>query len=371
MSFRKSLLWIYDALAVMIFAALLLSVFPSTAFAYVDPSVMTYTIQAVAGVAIALSAVLGVLFRRSRKVVFRLLHIDENANKQVDGCVHRIDKTSPEEFLINANARACHTKQALALAEQPKKLLWWQRFVRSAVTGLFLIGTIFIVAPVEIIAANSADFTFNLTALLIPIFGVSLLLIITFSLVLSLLRGRIFDYATVFFVCLGICCYVQALFFNISLPSADGAYVDWGNYKRITVASTAMWLMVFTVAFVVTRKKIRWSRAICLFLPICLVVVQGVGVASTLVKELDIENKIEKKYVTTEGMYSLSDKQNIIVFIIDALDLSQANIILENNPTLLDEFTGFTYFTDVVGGMVPTRFAIPYLLTGGGYSQAK
>ncbi|WP_418954077.1 hypothetical protein, partial [Tractidigestivibacter sp.] len=46
------------------------------ALAYVDPSVMTYTIQALAAVAVALSAVLGVAFRRTRKALMRLLHID-------------------------------------------------------------------------------------------------------------------------------------------------------------------------------------------------------------------------------------------------------------------------------------------------------
>ena len=52
--------------------------------------VMTYTIQALAAVVVALSAVLGVAFRRSRKVLFRLLKIDENANKIVEGKVHKV-----------------------------------------------------------------------------------------------------------------------------------------------------------------------------------------------------------------------------------------------------------------------------------------
>ena len=49
------------------------------ALAYVDPSVMTYTIQALAGVAVALSAVLGVVWRRARRWLLRAMHADENA----------------------------------------------------------------------------------------------------------------------------------------------------------------------------------------------------------------------------------------------------------------------------------------------------
>ena len=60
------------------------------AYAYVDPSVMTYTIQALAGVAVALSAVLGVAFRKTRRKLFSLLKIDENARKEVEGDIHRV-----------------------------------------------------------------------------------------------------------------------------------------------------------------------------------------------------------------------------------------------------------------------------------------
>lgn len=52
--------------------------------AYIDPSVMTYTIQVVAGVAVAVGAVVGVLWRRAKKKVQDKLGIDENAKKEVE-----------------------------------------------------------------------------------------------------------------------------------------------------------------------------------------------------------------------------------------------------------------------------------------------
>lgn len=54
------------------------------AAAYIDPSVMTYTIQVVAGVAVAAGAVVGVLWRRAKKKVQDKLGIDENAKKEVE-----------------------------------------------------------------------------------------------------------------------------------------------------------------------------------------------------------------------------------------------------------------------------------------------
>ena len=52
--------------------------------AYVDPSVMSYTVQAIAGVAIALGVVFGVGWRKVKRGTNRVLGRDENAGKEVE-----------------------------------------------------------------------------------------------------------------------------------------------------------------------------------------------------------------------------------------------------------------------------------------------
>lgn len=51
---------------------------------YIDPSVVTYLIQAVAGVVIAVGAAVGIYFRKAKKKVNEKLGIDENKNKEVE-----------------------------------------------------------------------------------------------------------------------------------------------------------------------------------------------------------------------------------------------------------------------------------------------
>lgn len=58
--------------------------FGANAQAYIDPSVATYAIQAVAGVAVAVAAAVGIYFRRAKKKVSDKLGIDENRNKEVE-----------------------------------------------------------------------------------------------------------------------------------------------------------------------------------------------------------------------------------------------------------------------------------------------
>lgn len=52
--------------------------------AYLDPSVMTYTIQIVAGIVVAVSAVVGIWWRKAKRKVQDKLGIDENAGKEVE-----------------------------------------------------------------------------------------------------------------------------------------------------------------------------------------------------------------------------------------------------------------------------------------------
>ena len=64
----------------------------SNAFAYLDPSVMTYTIQAVAGVVVAVGAIIGIYWRKAKRKVQNKLGISENAKKEREDDVVEINK---------------------------------------------------------------------------------------------------------------------------------------------------------------------------------------------------------------------------------------------------------------------------------------
>lgn len=73
------------------FTLCFLMIFSTSACAYLDPSVMTYTIQVIAGVAVAAGAVIGVLWRKAKRKVQDKLGIDENANKEIEAEIEEID----------------------------------------------------------------------------------------------------------------------------------------------------------------------------------------------------------------------------------------------------------------------------------------
>ena len=74
----------------------------SPILAYVDPSVMTYTIQAVAGAVIALGAVIGVTWRVMKKKTQKALKIDEKSKKEMEEDVQIIED-NPAQVDSNKN----------------------------------------------------------------------------------------------------------------------------------------------------------------------------------------------------------------------------------------------------------------------------
>lgn len=71
----------------VIMAAGFMLMLSNTASAYLDPSVMTYTIQVVAGVVVAVGAVVGIYWRKAKRKVENKLGIDENSKKEVEADV--------------------------------------------------------------------------------------------------------------------------------------------------------------------------------------------------------------------------------------------------------------------------------------------
>ena len=71
--------------------------FYGTADAYIDPSVMNYAIQAVAGVVIAVGAAAGIYWRKAKKKIDKSLGIDENRNKEVESDDIMLDESKDKQ----------------------------------------------------------------------------------------------------------------------------------------------------------------------------------------------------------------------------------------------------------------------------------
>ncbi|MBP9988315.1 MAG: hypothetical protein KBT46_02330 [Ruminococcus sp.] len=91
---KKKLMYICGLIYLSVAAML---VFGANLSAYIDPSVATYLIQAIAGVVIAVGAAVGIYWRKAKEKVAKTLNIDENKNKDVESDEIEISEEEPAE----------------------------------------------------------------------------------------------------------------------------------------------------------------------------------------------------------------------------------------------------------------------------------
>lgn len=63
---------------------------------YIDPSVMTYAIQAIAGVVIAIGAVVVVAWRKTKKKVAEKLNLEEKVTKELEDEIQVVEEEVKE-----------------------------------------------------------------------------------------------------------------------------------------------------------------------------------------------------------------------------------------------------------------------------------
>ncbi|WP_139652359.1 YidC/Oxa1 family membrane protein insertase [Raoultibacter phocaeensis] len=343
------------------------------AYAYVDPSVMTYTIQALAGVAVALSAVLGVVFRKTRRKLFAMFKIDENAHKVVEGDIHRVvdgrrvDENGAyvaldQDYRFGKSSQTVRERRRASTAQDGPR--WRARFGQALLACAFLFYSLFVVAPFEIVASNSGSLILGLQDVGSYMIAFAAILALGCALLASALHGRAFTIALVTIVSVGTCCYLQAMFMNQGLPTADGSTVPWQDFSTVSFATAAIWLALIVGAIIASRRNSKLWRTIAGTVAIILIVVQTVGIASLFTaSNISFVPRQDQIECTEDGLFELSPENNVVVFVLDTYDTIDLQNVFDTNPDLMRPFENFTFFENSTGSMIPTRYAVPFLLT--------
>ena len=74
-------------ISILINAAAISVILMIPAFAYIDPSVTTYAIQAIAGIVVAVGAAAGILWRRAKKKAQETFGLDLESKKETEADV--------------------------------------------------------------------------------------------------------------------------------------------------------------------------------------------------------------------------------------------------------------------------------------------
>ena len=162
--------------------------------------------------------------------------------------------------------------------------------------------------------------------------------------------------------------YVQAVFLNGGMPLADGHAVIWSDFTTQMIVSGLIWLAIIAAAVVFSLLKARQLRTGLLVTATALIIVQTVGVASlwgpAIAASIDAHAEHQQVIATREGLYSVSSKKTswCLSWTLPILPLSRSfTMSIQRHFAPL---TGFTWYRNSVGSMIPTRYGVPSLLFG-------
>lgn len=241
-------------------------------------------------------------------------------------------------------------------------------FFSLLIVSLFFCFNLFVFAPFDTFFNNIYELSYGIVDIwwcfgLVFIIVFSLLLLLNFFLKDSI---RAFLIKTLFGLSLAL--YLQGNFLNFDYGLLDGKYIEWEKFFSLGLLNTLIWVTVIAVSFLISHFKKDVMNNLFRYVSL---IVLGIQVSALVVQLFTIKpNDNNSFYMSQEGKFTLSDKKNIVMFVLDTFDAKFFEEIIENNPEYKEKFKDFTFFPDTIGAYPTTKGAMPFILTGQWYDNS-
>lgn len=335
---------------------------PATASAYIDPSITSYAIQAIAGIVIASGAFFAAYGRRAKRGWFRAIGVEENEIRKREQEVEVYDEDLKAE--LAARKAAAAQLQSAAGKVSSHRL---RRVLLSLLCG-FTVSLAVILRPVlSLYLNNEGEFWFPLSDVILCLLAVFCGAALAVALVHYLLPDRKTGSLRLLFTALcaagSLCVFVQNHFLSSYLPVLTGDPIDWSQYSGWNIASLALWGGVFALFIVLVFVRPRVVQILGYSLLALLLCTEAVNMTIDLASATYV-NETSDEYFTEAGLYETSTAGNVVVLISDTFEGTYMNAILEEYPEVRDLLSDCTYYDNVTGTSVFTYFSYAKIMTG-------
>jgi hypothetical protein len=332
---------------------------PLSAHAYIDPATTSYVIQIVSAIVITLGITIGVFLGRIR--MFFL-------NARVRTTEWRIRLRTK-----NRGSKVSNYASQFAGYQLTPRSKWanlWhdnrthvQRLLTAFCISLGVTFTFIVFGPYEMYALNVEVFAFRLSDIYAGILILAAIVLVLLIVPMMLLRGKLFDVAVSILLGVLLAGYIQGNFLNSALGQLTGDFIDWSQHARDFIINLLVWVFIALLPLLIHYfwPKV-WAFSVR-FVPMLLVLMQLVSMLA-LKGDVDKYQPDTEHYLSTAGLYEVAAEDNIIVIILDRMDNTYVDALLNSQPQLIDKFDGFTRYTNNTTLYTATFPAVCYMLTG-------
>lgn len=219
---------------------------------------MTYTIQAIAGVVIAIGAFISIYWRKFSRYLRNKYHISLSKKEIESDEFYLFDESIDKEKIVTNPGSI--TNKKVEPKDNPSQNILLPGFLLAFASAFMLM----VFAPLDLYLNNIKEFTFEFSMLLPVLFKMFLILFVLLLVVLGifyLINKKIYLFILVFGFCIFLITYIHGNFMVGFLPQMDGSPV-WENNRNWYYLSVVVIVFVFLIAFIVwktikTRKMMR------------------------------------------------------------------------------------------------------------------
>lgn len=236
--------------------------------------------------------------------------------------------------------------------------------------------TVFFFSPMEVFLGNQKEFLINFEQAAIPLLIVSLVCSAAVLMILILLYKiceKAFDIVLRLVLGLLLSFYMQTLFFNGKVSSRNGIISYPEDLKTVVINFIVYYfiLLVPIIVYAAANKKadIKWlnkgNKLIVPYAASLIFLMQLCGTSVTVLNtDLNKNENTYSAYFSYQPAMSLSDEENIVVFLFDRLDSLWMDEVIERYPEVKDELEGFTFYQNNIAHNTNTFPSVSQMLTG-------
>ncbi len=266
-----------------------------------------------------------------------------------------------EKNETSSNKRTISKKlNALWADKRPFK----KRLLLAGAAMLAACYTFIFFGPLELVAFSGDSLMYSYKDVIWVLLLGMIAVLAAGTLLLSALRGRIFNYAVSIVFALTLGGYLQSLMLNGGLGALTGDAIDWSVMGAQYVWALLIWGLIFAfVFFWLYLDRYIWSKLVTL-VSILLVVMQIAPTVGILAGAYDESDREYNTQLTTSGMFEYSQDGNVFVFVLDRLDFTYIEKVMAQDEDFFDRLDGFTGYDNVSSSYTRTEPALAHMLTG-------
>ncbi|MDR0500288.1 MAG: sulfatase-like hydrolase/transferase, partial [Coriobacteriales bacterium] len=218
----------------------------------------------------------------------------------------------------------------------------------------------------DMFVVNRSILPYSYLDVLPQIITITLVVFAILFIIFIVLRGRLLDYFLSAALGILLMLYIQGNFMNTNIGQLTGDSINWDWYLDAALLNMLICSLIMIIPFVLRFLSAKLWQGAIIAVPAILIAMQTIALLTSFsATGFAPVSEPQETYLSSAGIYDVSSKKNIVVFVLDRLDERYVEQMLEETPNFFDnQLDGFTRYTNNMSVHSRTFPSVVNMLTG-------